>query len=110
MTLETHPDGEAESPRWVAIGFGLENHIGGGVVGVRVHGIGTILLPGGGEADVLDAELGDAEHPEGWTGREPDGKSGNLGVGRLRQRIRIGTAGGAGLVTTCRARLRIGSI
>ncbi len=42
-------------------GVGLEDAIGGGVIGVFVDGVGTDLLAGGGKAQVDDAHAGDED-------------------------------------------------
>ena len=40
-------------------GVGLEDAVGGGVVGVFVDGVGADLPPRGGEAEIDDADVGD---------------------------------------------------
>ena len=42
-------------------GVGLEDAVGGGVIGVLIDGIGAYLLAGGRETEVYDADAGDQD-------------------------------------------------
>ena len=53
-------EGEGEAVAFEG-GVGLEDAVGGGVVGVFIDGVGADVLAGGGKAEVDDADAGDQD-------------------------------------------------